>query len=544
MPQHSIAWRSRRSPVLGNRGVAASSQPAATRAALRILDAGGNAADAAVACAAVLGLVEPTSTGLGGDCFCLYYEAATGEVQALNGSGRAPSGLTLEIALDTAQSSTEEWDRKGVHAATVPGAAAGWEDSLARFGRMDLAEVLAPAIALAEGGTPITPVIARSWESQAELLRERNPGGCELLIEGRAPRAGEPWRNPGLARVMRDLAEGGARSFYEGFAGAAVARALAERGGAMTEADLAAHRSTHEAPIAARRGDATVWECRPNGQGLTALIALRILEGAGLAELPARSAAWVHRVLEALRLAFADARARIADPAMAEVPVEALLSEPYIAARRELIEEDAAIELASAGELPGGSDTVYLCTVDEDGNACSFINSNYEGFGTGIVPTGCGFSLQNRGAGFSLEAGHPNALAGGKRPYHTIMPGMLTDAQGLLGPFGVMGGWNQPQGHVQVVLHALEQGLDPQSALDEPRFSIYQDPPNGEVWIEEGFALETMTELAQMGHPVRPAAGMVRNHVVGKGQMILRERETGTWWAGSDGRADGCAMAQ
>ena len=197
-----------------------------------------------------------------------------------------------------------------------------------------------------------------------------------------------------------------------------------------------------------------------------------------------------------------------------------------------------------AGDLPGGSDTVYLCVVDEEGNACSFINSNYEGFGTGIVPPGCGFSLQNRGAGFSLEAGHPNALAGGKRPYHTIMPGMLTDAEGLLGPFGVMGGWNQPQGHVQVVLHALERGLDPQSALDEPRFSIYGDPPNGEVWIEEGFALEAMTELAQMGHPMRPAAGPARNHVVGKGQMILRERETGTWWAGSDGRADGCAMAQ
>ena len=241
-------------------------------------------------------------------------------------------------------------------------------------------------------------------------------------------------------------------------------------------------------------------------------------------------------------------RSPAARPKIRWTDADSTLAEEYIAARRELIAEDAAIELTGeltgAGELPGASDTVYLCVVDEQGNACSFINSNYEGFGTGIVPPGCGFSLQNRGAGFSLEAGHPNVLAGGKRPYHTIMPGMLTDAEGLLGPFGVMGGWNQPQGHVQVVLHALERGLDPQSALDEPRFSIYQDPPNGEVWVEEGFALEAMTELAQMGHPVRPAAGPVRNHVVGKGQMILRERETGTWWAGSDGRADGCAMAQ
>ena len=537
MLQHSIAWGGRRSPVLGDRGVISSSQPAATRAGLRILDAGGNAADAAVACAAALGLVEPTSTGLGGDCFCLFHEAATGEVRALNGSGRAPAGLTLEAA-------AADWDRQGVHAATAPGTAAGWEDALARFGRMDLAAALAPAIELAERGTPITPVIARAWQSQEELLREQSANGGELLIGGRAPRAGEPWRNPGLARAMRTLAEGGSAAFYEGWPGRAIAEVLEAKGGAMTMADLASHRSTFEPPISARYGKATVWECRPNGQGLTALLALRILDGLGMAELEARSAAWAHRALEALRLAFADARARIADPALAEVPVEALLSEEYVAERRALISEDEALELAVAGDLPGGSDTVYLCAVDEEGNACSFINSNYEGFGTGIVPRGCGFSLQNRGAGFSLEAGHPNALAGGKRPYHTIMPGMLTDAEGLIGPFGVMGGWNQPQGHAQVVMHLVDRGLEPQNAIDEPRFSIYRDPPNGEVWFEEGFALETMTELAQMGHKVRPAAGPARNHVVGKGQIIARDRETGTWWAGSDGRADGCAMAQ
>ena len=540
MLQHSIAWGGRRSPLLGNRGVASTSQPAATRAGLRILDAGGNAADAAVACAAVLGLVEPTSTGLGGDCFCLFHEAATGEVHALNGSGRSPAGLRLEDA-------AEDWERQGVHAATVPGAAAGWEDALARHGRMDLAAVLGPAIELAEGGTPITPVIARAWESQEELLREQSPHGGELLIDGRAPRAGEVWRNAGLARTMRELAEGGSAAFYEGAAGRAIVEVLAGLGGAMTAGDLASHRSTFERPISARYGEATVWECRPNGQGLTALLALRMLDGMGMGELPARSTGWVHRALEALRLAFADARARIADPAMSEVPVEALLSEEYVAERRALIAEDAALELATAGELPelpGGSDTVYLCTVDEEGNACSFINSNYEGFGTGIVPRGCGFSLQNRGAGFSLEAGHPNALAGGKRPYHTIMPGMLTDADGLIGPFGVMGGWNQPQGHAQVVMHLVDRGLEPQNAIDEPRFSMYGDPPNGEVWMEEGFALEAMSELARMGHRVRPAAGPVRNHVVGKGQIIVRDRETGTWWAGSDGRADGCAMAQ
>lgn len=525
------------------RGVMCASQPAASQAGRDVLAAGGNAADACVAAAAVLGLMEPTSTGLGGDCFCLFYEASTGEVGAINGSGRSPAGLTLEAA-----EASGPWDRQGAHAATAPGTAMGWADALERFGRMGLADALAPAIALAEGGSPVTPVIARGWASQEELLRRQGPAGGDLLLGGRAPRAGEVWRNPNLARVMRELAEGGPAAFYEGRAGAAIVEALAERGGAMTAADLAGHRSTFEPPIsteyAGAAGSARAWECRPNGQGLTALLALNILRGTGAGELPARSTRYVHLVLEALRLAFADARARIADPSAAEVPVEALLSEEFAASRRALISEEGAIPLASAGELPGGSDTVYLCAVDGDGNACSFINSNYEGFGTGIVPRGCGFPLQNRGAGFTLEAGHPNVLAGGKRPYHTIMPGLLTDAEGgLIGPFGVMGGWNQPQGQVQVLLNLLERGMDAQAALDEPRFSMYQDPPNGEVWVEEGIPVAVMSELAQLGHRARAASGAVRTRVAGKGQAIIRDAETGAFWAGSDPRGDGCAAA-
>ena len=533
------------------RGVVCASQPAAAQAGRDILAAGGNAADACVGAAAVLGLMEPMSTGLGGDCFCLFYKAGTeagsGEVLALNGSGRSPSALTLAAA-EAATAEGGGWDRRGAHAVTAPGTAQGWADALERFGRMDLGSALAPAIGLAEGGSPVTPVIARGWASQEELLRKQGPAGGDLLLGGRAPRAGEVWRNPHLARVMRELAEGGPAAFYEGAAGAAIVAALSERGGLMTMADLAGHRSSFEPPIwteyAGAAGSARVWECAPNGQGLTALLALNILRGTDAGERAARSAGYIHIVLEALRLAFADARARIADPEAAEVPVGTLLSEGYAASRRELISEDRALELASAGELPGGSDTVYLCAVDGEGNGCSFINSNYEGFGTGIVPRGCGFSLQNRGAGFSLEAGHPNALAGGKRPYHTIMPGLLTDAGGgLIGPFGVMGGWNQPQGHVQVLLNLLERGMDAQAALDEPRFSMYEDPPNGEAWVEEGISVGAMSELSELGHRVRPAAGAVRTRVVGKGQLIARDGETGVFWAGSDPRGDGCAAA-
>ena len=286
-----------------------------------------------------------------------------------------------------------------------------------------------------------------------------------------------------------------------------------------------------------------MYECPPNGQGITALAALNILEGFDIASTRPRSAEALHLTIESVRLAFADARARVADPSRSHVPVTTMLSKRYAAARRNLISPGAAIELAVAGELPGASDTVYLCAVDSEGNACSFINSNYHGFGAGIVPRDCGFSLQNRGAGFSLDPGHPNALAGGKRPYHTIMPGMLTRPDGsLFAPFGVMGGWNQPQGHVQVVVNLVDRGMDPQTALDEPRFSIFDDPPNGDVWVENGVPAPTVEALARMGHPVRTASGALRSTVVGRGQIIARDPGRAVLWAGSDPRADGCAI--
>ena len=536
--EHAIRWESRRSPVLSTRGAVASSQPLATLAGVRMLQAGGNAADAAVAAAAALAVVEPNSTGIGGDCFCLFYRASDGAVEAVNGSGRSPQALTLERA-----GGADGFERQGPHAVTAPGTVAGWADTLSRFGRMALADALGPAIELAEDGFPVTPVISRGWQGQEQQLREKGPAGGDLLLDGRAPRTGEVWTNSAIARVLRGIAEGGTDAFYQGAPAWAIVEALELHGGCMTLEDLSGHCSTFEPPLSTTYRGHTVYECPPNGQGITALMALNILEGIDIGATAPRSAAALHPTIEAIRLAFADARAYVADPARAEVPVAAMLSKAYAAERRKLIKPDAAIGLAEAGDLAGGSDTVYLCAVDGEGNACSFINSNYEGFGSCIVPRDCGFSLQNRGAGFALEPEHPNVLEGGKRPYHTIMPAMLTRPDGsLFAAFGVMGGWNQPQGHTQVVINLIDRGMDPQAAIDEPRFSIQSDPPNGDIWVEDGVPVEAISALAQLGHPVRPASGALRSGAVGKGQIIARDPHTGVLWAGSDPRADGCAI--
>ena len=516
----------------------ASSQPLATMAGISVLQSGGNAADAAVAAAAALAVVEPGSTGIGGDCFCLFYDASRGTVEAVNGSGRSPRALTLELAGGPAG-----FDPQGPHAVTVPGTIAGWVDTVERFGRMAMAEVLEPAIMLAEKGFPVTPVISHGWQSQEALLRATGPAGADLLLDGRAPRPGEVWRNPPIAEVMRAVGEGGAGAFYDGWPARAIVEAVQMNGGCMTAGDLQAHRSTFEEPLSATYRGHTVYECAPNGQGVTALMALNILEGLDIASTRPRSVEALHVTIEAIRLAFADARAYIADPAHARVPVAAMLSKRYAAERRRLISSDATIGFATAGRLTGGSDTVYLCAADGDGNACSFINSNYHGFGSGIVPRDCGFSLQNRGAGFVLDPDHPNALAGGKRPYHTIIPAMVTRPDGsLMGPFGVMGAWNQPQGHAQAVVNLVDRGMDPQTAIDEPRFSIYDDPPNGDIWVEDAVPAGTISGLAELGHPVRPARGALRTTVVGRGQIIVRDPESGVLWGGSDPRGDGSAI--
>ena len=538
LPRHPFRFESRRSPVLSTRGIVATSQPLASMAGARILQEGGNAADAAVAAAAVLAVTEPTSTGIGGDCFALFYRAEDQSVSALNGSGRAPAALNLDVIERCG------WERQGPHAVTVPGSIMGWHDTVARFGRMPLADVLQPAIEHAERGFAMTPAIARGWDFQAELLTETGPAGQDLLLNGRAPRAGEVWTNPRIARVMRDVAEGGPEAFYRGPPAERIVEALGEHGGVMALSDLAEHCSTFDNAISTSYRRHRVWECPPNGQGITTLMALNILEGFEIGEYEPRSPAVLHLVIEALRLAFADARTLVADPARVDVPIDEMLSKSYAAKRRQLIDPAEAIELASSGFLPGQSDTVYLSAADGEGNACSFINSNYEGFGSGIVPRDCGFSLQNRGAGFVVDdRGHPNALAGGKRPYHTIMPSMITRQDGsLFASYGVMGGWNQPQGQTQVVLNLIDRGMDAQTAIDAPRVSMYEEPPNGRIYVEDTFGIEVLSALAELGHPVLPASGAMRTGVVGKGQVIVRDPERGVLWGGSDPRSDGCAV--
>jgi len=540
----TFAFNSRRSSVLARNGMVASSEPLASMAGVRILMQGGNAADAAIATAAALNVTEPTSTGLGGDFFALFYDAKTRAVTALNGSGRAPAALTIDLVQKQNLVSPDYQFSIPFHAhcVTVPGACAGWCDFIERHGTLPMSKILAPAIALAEDGFPVAPATAHYWQRSEDKLRSAL-GGQALLTNGHAPRAGEIFRNPGLARTLHTIAEGGRDAYYKGEIAQSIARAVQQAGGVMTTDDLAAHESTWDTPISVTYGNIRVWECPPNGQGLAALLALNVLEGLGLSKTDPMSADRWHLMIEAMRVAFADTSWYVADPKFCQIPLNALLSKKYAAERRGLIHPDKATLDTQHGTPVTGSDTVYFCVVDEQGNGASVINSNYMGFGTGIVPDGWGFSLQNRGANFSLDPAHPNALARRKRPYHTIIPGMLTrESDGsLYAPFGVMGGFMQPQGHVQVAVGMIDDGLDPQAALDRPRFCIEPANAAGVVNLEAGVPPQVVTELKRRGHVVKPKVSGYARALFGRGQIIRREPD-GVLWGGSDPRADGCAI--
>jgi gamma-glutamyltranspeptidase / glutathione hydrolase len=558
----TLPFNSRRSPVYGRNGIVGTSQPLATAAGLEILAKGGNAADAAVAAGAALNVTEPTSTGIGGDMFALYYSADTRQVTALNGSGRAPAALTLDRLKQEGFSSRQGVPPFHAHTVTVPGACAGWFDLIERYGSLTMAEILAPAIRLAREGFPVAAITANSWKRGAQRQLNSAPNGHELTIDGRAPRAGEIFRNPNLARTLEIVAGGGKSAFYQGEIAEAIVNVIQGAGGCMTMGDLASHTSTWEEPISVTYRGLRVYECPPNGQGITALIALNILEGFELSSLNSLSTERLHLMIEALRLAFADSCWYVADPAFSDVPVKDLLSKEYANERRKLIDRKRATIDQTRGTPVNSSDTVYLSVVDKFGNACSFINSNYWGFGTGIVPKGFGFTLQNRGHNFSLDPNHPNRLEPRKRPYHTIIPAMVTkppspsraerSSRGdeaergngdevLYASYGVMGGFMQPQGHVQVLSALVDDGLDPQSALDLPRVRIDVEESGGRVALEEGIPADVISDLETMGHPVYVVSGYDRS-LFGRGQVILRDAETGVLCAGSDPRADGCAM--
>jgi gamma-glutamyltranspeptidase / glutathione hydrolase len=527
-----LPYPSRRMPVVAGRGVVATSQSLAAQAGLHMLRQGGNAVDAAIASAIALTVVEPTSNGIGADAFALVWDGAA--LHGLNGSGRAPAAHTLDLFRGRG---LREMPPRGWLTVTVPGAPATWRDLHARFGRLPFASLFEPAIEYAEHGYPVTPMTAAAWSAAVQLYTPANTGPEfrawfeTFAPQGRAPRAGEFWSSPGHARTLRLIAASEAAAFYEGEIAAAIEAFARSTGGHLTGADLAAHTSTWVEPIGTSYRGFDVWEIPPNGQGITALIALNILEGFDLGRYPRESTESYHLQLEAIKLAFADAGRYVADMEHAAVPVRGLLDKGYAAGRRRLIGERAIPP--AAGTPPDGG-TVYLCAADADGMMVSLIQSNYNGFGSGIVVPGAGIALQNRGRGFSLEEGHPNVVAPGKRPYHTIIPAFLTREGRAIGPFGVMGGFMQPQGHVQVVVNQVDYGMNPQAALDAPRWRWVEGM---EIELEAGVPQQVMHGLAARGHAVtvnpRPA-------LFGKGQIIARQ-ENGAYVAGTEPRADGGA---
>jgi gamma-glutamyltranspeptidase/glutathione hydrolase len=524
--------------VMGRRGMVAASNPLASQAGLQILREGGTAADAAVATAAMLNVTEPASTGIGGDCFALYYDAKTKQVTALNGSGCSPAALNLA---DLHSRGWSEMPERHPLTVTVPGTVAGWYDLLQRHGEMSLHKVLRPAISYAQDGFPVHPVFGEAWQRSTEFLRGVN-FASDYLPSGRAPQVGEIIRLPELARSLEIIAEGGLEAFYTGPIADAIIRTLEAVGGVMTHADLQQHHSDWDHPITLNYRGYTVYQHPPNGQGLAALQALGIAEAWDLAVLPWASPERFHLMIEALRLSFADARHYIADQHTNPAPIGSLLHPAYLSQRRQMISPNVAMQPPAYGMPIPSSNTVYLSVVDGAGNACSFINSLYYGWGSGIVAEGTGIFLQNRGACFSLESGHPNVAAGGKRPYHTIIPGMVLRNGELWASLGVMGGFMQPQGHFQMISALIDDNLNPQEALNLPRFCLEAGTSSSVLCLEEGVPVATMSRLAEMGHTVKPVSGAARG-VFGDGQIILRDSDTGVLFGGSDPRKDGQVAA-
>ncbi|XP_078114574.1 glutathione hydrolase-like YwrD proenzyme isoform X3 [Sander vitreus] len=507
-----LPFSSRRSPLVCLHGCVASSQPLASSIGVDILKRGGNAADAAVAIAAALSVTEPFSTGPGGDAFCLFYNGKTGEIRGINGSGRSPRAQTLDFLEGlgyTAETPPSPSDALNV---TVPGAPACWCDTLQLFGshKLSLQEVLSGAAELAEVGFPVAEVTAHHWAKLVAALRDAGKElNGDLLIDGHAPKCGQVFRNPTLAKTLKELGERGKPAFYQGRVAEAIVDIINQNGGVMTLDDLSSHESEVFTPISTEYKGVRLWEPPPNSQGLAALLLLNILENFPLRAAGHNSSDYIHVLVEAVRLAQIDALCYLGDPDLVTIPLETLLDKSYSHQRAQHITMDRTMEGVEPG-LTTGCDTVYFCVIDGQGNACSFINSIYAGFGTGLVPKDCGFSLQNRGASFSLHRNHVNCVAGGKRPYHTIIPALLTDSAStsqkprLLAALGVMGAFMQPQGHVQVLLNMLEFGMNPQQALDAPRVYVQYDRTTDQwsVNLEDGVRQEVAEELRRRGHKV------------------------------------------
>ncbi len=527
-----------RSMVMTRYGIVASEHPLASQIGAHILAQGGNAVDAAVAVNAALGVFAPMANGIGGDMFAIVYEAKTGRLYGLNASGWSPAGLTPEFLKGRGFTNMPQ---SGIHSVTVPGAVDGWDQLIHRFGRKRLSEVLAPAIRYADEGFPVTEIFSSYWVGSEGHLRGDTDAAATFLPKGRAPRPGEIFRNPDLAWSLKQIARGGRNAFY---AGPVAQRLLAKSralGGRLTAEDLRAFSSQWVEPISTTYHGWSIYELPPNGQGIACLMMLNIMEQFPLTEYGPGSANDLHVMIEAKKLAYADLIPYVCDPKFNKVPVAGMLSKAYAAQRAKLIDLSAANGDVDAGQPPPmGTDTTYFCVVDAEGNMVSYIQSNYNSFGSGLVAGGTGFALQNRGGLFSLDASSPNVLAGHKRPLHTIIPAFMSKGEVRIA-FGIMGGWNQAQAHAQFVSDLVDHHMNVQAALEAPRFTKMTFK-GSDVELESRVPTEVRAELATKGHQIRLRGPFTAS--VGGGQAVLRDFGTRINYGGSDPRKDGEAVPE
>lgn len=526
-------YTSRRMTVYAHKGMVATSQPLAAQVGLDMLKKGGNAIDAAIATAACLTVLEPTSNGIGGDAFALVW--TEGKLHGLNASGPAPKGISCEALKEAGY---EEMPKYGFVPVTVPGAPASWAALSERFGKLPFEQLLEPAIQYAEEGYPLSPILGKFWKSAYENY-SKNLKGEEFKAwfetfapNGRAPEIGEVWRSPDHAKTLQSIAETKAASFYQGELAKKIDQFSKQYGGYIRYEDLAEYQVEWVDPIKVNYRGYDVWEIPPNGQGLIALLALNILKGYEFGE--KESVDTYHKQIEAIKLAFTDGLAYITEPGKMSVRVEDLLSDVYAEQRRALIGHQAITP--EVGKPPRGG-TIYLAAADGEGNMVSFIQSNYMGFGSGLVVPGTGIALQNRGHNFSLDTSHDNCLAPGKKTLHTIIPGFLTKGDQPVGPFGVMGGFMQPQGHAQVIMNTIDFGLNPQASLDAPRWQWIKDKT---VQVEPHFPDHLAQALARRGHQIVKA---IDTGGFGRGQIIWRDPKTGVLAGGTEQRTDGAIAA-
>ena len=525
-----------RSMVITQQGIAATSQTLASSAGAQILARGGSAVDAAIAANAVLAVVEPMKTGLGGDLFVMYCEAGTGKLVGLNASGAAPKALSPEFL---AKQGIQSMPAAGVHTFTVPGVVEGWAKIHQRYGKLPWKDLFQSAIAYAEQGFPVTEAIQESWATNADRLKLHPESLRVFLPGGSVPKVGDLFRNPDIGHAFRLIADQGPSAYYKGEIAAAILKTSGKLGGTMTAQDLAGYSSEWVTPISIDYRGWKIYELPPNSQGVAALEMLNILEVTPASPLGPFSPIEMHKRIEAMKLAYADVRRYNADPRTNDVPVAALLSKDYAKKRAALIDPAHANCNVPNGD-PIGSNTTYLTVVDKDGNIASWIESVYEDFGSGLTAEGMGFIMQNRGALFTLDPHHPNVLAGGKRPFHTIIPALMERGDQHIG-FGIMGGANQPLAHAQFASNIIDYGMNIQEALESPRFTK-KTSGGCDVSIEVRVPAATLQKLSDLGHEIRIRREYTQE--MGRGQAILHDSKTKTNYAASDPRADGEAVPE